>query len=268
MLDNDTPTETRPGGVSVPPPGFYRVRADLEYDGADFVGWQAQAEAHGRTVQGALEQAIARITGAPSRVVGAGRTDAGVHATGQVAHFDTAWSRPLPLLHRALNAVLPRDVAVMALIAARPDFHARYDAREREYVYTVLNRPSRAPLWTRTSWHVPEPLDIEAMGGAAQALLGRHDFRAFGRPMRDTGSTVRTVTALTVERRSAATVTLTVRADAFLRHMVRHLTYALVEVGRGRLTPVDVAAILASTDPNRLRGTAPPQGLCLVRVIY
>lgn len=267
MPDNDTPGDERGQRVSVAPQGYRRLRADLEYDGTDFVGWQSQAREHGRTIQQALEAAIERVTGSETRVVGAGRTDAGVHATGQVAHFDTAWPRPLDVLQRAVNAVVSPDVVVTALSEVSPTFHARYDAREREYVYTILNRPLRAPLWARTAWHVPDALDLEAMRAASQALLGRHDFRALGRPMRETGSTTRSVTRIAVGQ-TADIVTVTVRADAFLRHMVRRMTFALVEAGRGRLTPSDVASIVASADPNQLRGTAPPQGLCLVNVIY
>ena len=243
----------------------------MEYDGADFVGWQAQDEQGGRSVQTVLEQAIQRITAQPTPVVGSGRTDAGVHAIGQVVHFDTAWPRGLAELERGINAVLAPDVVLTSLAEARPDFHARYDARMRVYVYTILNQPRRSPLWRRSAWHVTEALDVVRMQAAAQTLLGRHDFRAFGRPMKATGSTVRTITEVAVEASAPGegqTVRVTVAADAFLRHMVRRLVYALVEVGRGRLTPAEVEAIRASADPARLHGIAPSQGLCLVRVIY
>ena len=252
-----------------PPPR--RLRAVVEYDGADFVGWQAQDEQGGRSVQSVLEQALQRIIGQPAQIVGSGRTDAGVHATGQVVHFDTAWPRGLPELERGINAVLPPDVVLTGLAEARMDFHARYDARMRVYVYTLLNQPRRSPLWRRSAWHIAEALDVAAMQAAGQRLIGRHDFRAFGRPMKATGSTVRTVSEVRVaasERATGQTVQVTVQADAFLRHMVRRLVYALVEAGRGRLTPDQVEAIRASSDPARLHGIAPPQGLCLVRVIY
>lgn len=267
MPDTDMPVQPLVERAPVAPPGFYRVRLDVEYDGTGFVGWQTQASRHGRTVQHTLEAAVERVTGSGVRIVGAGRTDAGVHATGQVAHFDTQWPHPLEVLQRALNAVLPPDVGVVGLTETQPVFHARYDALEREYVYTVLNRPLRAPLRARIAWHVPGSLDVEAMQAACAVFLGRYDFRAFGRPMRERGSTVRTVTAVTALTH-ADEVMITVRADAFLRHMVRRMTFALVEVGRGRLSPSDVASIVASADPSQLRGIAPPQGLCLVRVIY
>ena len=247
--------------------GQRRLRAKIEYDGTDFVGWQAQAEERGRTVQVVLEGAILRVTSEAVRVVGAGRTDAGVHATGQVAHFDTGWDRPVEVLQRALAAVLPADVVVAELAEAPPGFHARYSARERTYVYTIFNRSARAPLLARTSWHVGMPLDVEAMAAATAPLVGRHDFRAFGQPMRVGASTVRCVTRLTAEAQGEC-ITVTVAADAFLRHMVRRMVFALVEVGRGRLVAEDVAVILASTDPQRLHGLAPPQGLCLVDVTY
>jgi len=256
-----------------------RLRATLEYDGTDFVGWQTQLA--GRTVQGVVEQAITRITGATPKLVGAGRTDAGVHATGQVAHFDTDWPGELTVLRRALVAVLPPDVVVTELAEAEPDFHARFSAREREYVYTLLNQPLRAPLWARVAWHVSEPLAVDVMRAAATKLVGNHDFRAFGRPMYEAGSSTRTVTTVEVKRltdqaardsswlrSNAQLITITVRADAFLRSMVRRMVFALVDTGRGRLTPEDVAAILATADPQRLHGIAPPQGLCLTRVMY
>ena len=252
-------------------PAQRRLRATVEYDGADFVGWQAQDEERGRSVQSVLEQAIERITGQAAQVVGSGRTDAGVHATGQVVHFDTPWPRGLAELERAINAVLPPDVVLTELAAARADFHARYDARTRVYVYTILNQPRRSPLQRRAAWHVTEPLDAGRMQAAGQRLVGRHDFRAFGRPMKAGGSTARTVVRVAVEAEPCAvgqTLRVTVQADAFLRHMVRRLVYALVEAGRGRLTPDEVEAIRASADPARLHGIAPPQGLCLVRVSY
>ncbi len=265
--------------LPVPAAGsFRRLRATLEYDGTDFVGWQSQGEGQGRTVQTEVEAALARITGARSPVVGSGRTDAGVHATGQVAHFDTAWAGSLATLQRALNAVLPPDIAVLDLAEAPPDFHARFSAREREYVYTILDQPLRSPLARRTAWHVLQPLDVTAMREASSALLGRHDFRAFGRPMKPTGSTVRTVTHLAVDIKGGhdlpavdglgRKLVITVRADAFLRHMVRRVAFVLVEVGRGRLTATDLQTLLADADPNRLHGIAPPQGLCLTRVSY
>ena len=250
-----------------PPPGQRRLFAAVEYDGTDFAGWQAQIEERGRTVQVVLEGAILRITGEAVRVVGAGRTDAGVHATGQVAHFDSGWGRPVEVLQRALAAVLPADVVVTELMEAPLGFHARYSARERTYVYTILNRPVRAPLLARTTWHVALPLDVEAMAAATAPLAGRHDFRAFGQPMREGASTLRCMTRLAVETQGECVV-VTVSADAFLRHMVRRMVFALAEAGRGRLTAEDVAAILASTDPQRLHGLAPPQGLCLVNVTY
>ena len=250
-----------------PPPGQRRLRAAVEYDGTDFAGWQAQIEERGRTVQVVLEGAILRITGEAVRVVGAGRTDAGVHAIGQVVHFDTGWARPVEVLQRALTAVLPPDVAVTEMAEAPPGFHARYSARERMYVYMILNRPVRAPLLARTTWHVAMPLDVEAMAAATAPLVGSHDFRAFGQPMRVGASTVRRITRLTVEAQGECIV-VTVAADAFLRHMVRRIAFALAEVGRGRLSAEDVADILAAADPQRLHGLAPPQGLCLVGVTY
>ncbi len=157
-----------------------RYRAKVEYDGTDFSGFQIQAR--GRTVQGELEKAIERITQKQVRVLGAGRTDAGVHATGQVIAFDVSWRHTDQELHRALNAVLPVDIAIRHLTASYPTFHPRFDAIWRQYRYTILNRPIRSPLWDRNAYHVTQPLDVEAMGEASQSLVGSHDFAAFGKP--------------------------------------------------------------------------------------
>ena len=239
--------------------------AIVEYDGTAYEGFQIQ---QGRpTIQAALERAIARITQERVRVVGAGRTDSGVHAEGQVIHFDSAWDRPLDVLQRALNAVLPEDIAIRHLGIAPDGFHARYSALNRCYRYTIVNRPVRAPLLTRYAHHVSHPLDVETMHQAGQVLIGEHDFRAFGSPMQPGGTTVRRIESLSCERRGDL-VTITVVGNAFLRRMVRRIAGTLVEVGLGRLVPADVANLLAARDPNEVKWTLPPHGLCLVKVNY
>ncbi len=239
--------------------------AVVEYDGTAYYGFQVQAR--GPTIQAALEQALAAVTQAEVRVVGAGRTDTGVHALGQVIHFDTGWTRPVEVLQRALNAVLPRDIAVRDLQVAPEGFHARFDARSRVYRYTIVNRPVRAPLWERFAWHVREPLDVDRMQIAAQGLVGTHDFAAFGHAMHAGASTVRTV--YTLECRQAGDVfTVEIEADAFLRQMVRRIVAGLVEVGRGRMAPEELAVIRASRDPTRIRTLARACGLCLIKVNY
>jgi tRNA pseudouridine38-40 synthase len=233
----------------------------VEYDGTDFSGFQLQPNA--RTVQGTLEDALARLSGgARSPVDGAGRTDAGVHAVGQVIAFTYAGRLAPTHLERALNGLLPRDVAVRDVRRAAERFHPRYAARYREYRYTVWNGP-RSPLRERFALGVRVPLDTAAMARAGSVLQGRHDFSAFGAVDRNP---VRTVHAVRV-RRSGSLVTIDVRADAFLRGMVRRIVAVLLEVGRGKMDADGVASLLAARQPALDGAMAPARGLCLRRVV-
>ncbi|HWP64275.1 MAG TPA: tRNA pseudouridine(38-40) synthase TruA [Candidatus Binatia bacterium] len=237
-----------------------RYRARVEYDGTDFAGFQLQPGA--RTVQGVLEAALAALSGGVRRpVVGAGRTDAGVHALDQVIAFTYEGRLTAAELERALNAHLPPDVAVRDVRRAPAGWHPRRAARYREYRYTVWNGP-RSPLRERYALGVRDPLDVAAMARAGSVLVGRHDFRAFGAADRQP---VRTVHAVRVRRRGPL-VTIDVRADAFLRGMVRRIAAVLIEVGRGRADETVVAAALASGRPALHGATAPAKGLCLRRV--
>jgi tRNA pseudouridine38-40 synthase len=234
--------------------------ARVEYDGTDFAGFQLQPER--RTVQGELETALASLShGERRRVDGAGRTDAGVHATDQVIAFTWQGRLSAAELERALDGLLPPDVAVRGVRRAPVGFHPRYAARYREYRYTVWNGP-RSPLRERTALGVRVPLDTDAMARAGSALVGRHDFSAFGSADRQP---VRTVHAVRV-RRAVRLVTIDVRADAFLRGMVRRIVAALLEVGRGRLDAEAVASALAERRPLLDGAKAPARGLCLRRV--
>ena len=238
-----------------------RYRARVEYDGTDFSGFQAQSGA--RTVQGVLEAAIGRLAGGERTVVdGAGRTDAGVHASGQVIAFTYPGRLPAPDLERAINAILPPDVAVHGLRRTTRRFQPRRAARYREYRYTVWNGP-RSPLRERWALGVRVPLDTAAMARAGSVLVGRHDFRAFGAADR---TTVRTVHAVRVTRRGRV-VTIDVTADAFLRGMVRRIVAVLIEVGHGKMDATGVAAALAARRPALDGASAPPHGLCLRRVV-
>jgi tRNA pseudouridine38-40 synthase len=237
----------------------------LEYDGSNYCGWQVQGDAP--TIQGVLEQAIAKILGARVRVNGAGRTDAKVHAVGQVASFRDVCHLPVEALQRALNSLLPADVVIREVQDARPDFHARFWALGKVYAYRILNRPVRSPLRLRYVWHVPQPLDLQAMAVAATYLQGTHDFASFQAAGSAVKTTERTLTELTVTQEGEEVI---VRATAtgFLRHMMRNIVGTLVEVGRGARRPADVTRILEARD-RRLAGvTAPPQGLYLVQVLY
>ena len=239
-----------------------RYVARVEYDGTDFAGFQVQPGA--RTVQGELEAALARLAGGRRlRVDGAGRTDAGVHASDQVIAFTYDGRLAAEDLGRALDALLPADLAIHGLRRAPAGFHPRHAARYREYRYTVWNGP-RSPLRERHALGVRVPLDVAAMERAGQALIGQHDFSAFGAVVEDR-SPVRTVHAVRVRRRGS-TVTIDVRADAFLRGMVRRIVAVLLEVGRGTMTERQVREALAARTPARNGAMAPANGLSLRRI--
>ncbi len=241
-----------------------RLLAVVEYDGTDYLGFQIQAQ--GRTVQGEIERALAAVTQEEVRVVGAGRTDAGVHAQGQVIAFSTAWRHPTEELQRALNAVLPADIAVRELRPVAESFHPRFDAVSREYRYVVLNQPLRSPLARRFAYHFPWPLDVAAMNEAAGTLVGSHDFASFGRaPQGD--NTVREVYCAQWTPEEPF-VYFDIVANAFLYRMVRSLVGTLLLVGTGELSPDGFEEILRSADRDRAGQVAPAHGLCLIKVNY
>ena len=265
----------------LPTPDSRRVRLTLAYDGTDFYG--AQAQPGRRTVASEVEAALARLAdGEPApRLSFAGRTDRGVHAVGQVAHCDLATRLGDEEMGRALNALLPDDLVVVALATAPGAFHARYDAVWREYRYRVWNAPVREPLLARVAWHVRQPLERAALDEAAAALAGEHDFAAFagqglGVPGGPTGrSTVREVygarwfgLAPPVPRCAGELLELRIRAGGFLPQMVRTIVAALVEVGSGRREPAWIAGLLAARDRRLAPAPAPPQGLMFWEVGY
>jgi tRNA pseudouridine38-40 synthase len=237
-----------------------RFRATVEYDGTEFSGFQLQVGA--RTVQGELEAALTRLSGGIRQpVVGAGRTDAGVHATGQVIAFTYPGSLSVEALTKALNGTLPPDVAVRDLRRAPAELNPRYAARYREYRYSIWTGP-RSPLRERTALWVRQDLDVAAMARAATAFEGRHDFSAFGGA---DPQPIRTVHRLRV-RRDGSLVTIDVRADAFLRGMVRRIVAALLAVGKGQLDASAVPGLLTARKPALAGAAAPARGLCLRRV--
>lgn len=237
----------------------------MEYDGTGYAGWQRQPARP--SVQAALEQAASRLFDAPTRVTGAGRTDAGVHALGQVAHLVTESGLPVERIRSGLNALLPPDIVVRAVEEAPPGFHARRDARWRVYGYLVLARPLPSAVLHRYAHHIPEPLDVDAMQAAAAGLVGRHDFAAFRVGGTPTRTTECTVAALTVARHGSFVVFVVV-ADRFLRQMVRRMVATLLGVGRGALPVHGVGALLAARDPARIPPAVPPGGLYLLAVSY
>ena len=246
-----------------------RFRLALEYDGTDFSGWQIQPAQ--RSVQGVVEEALREITAESCRLIPAGRTDAGVHARAQVAHFDCETQLEPPALGRALNAVLPRDIAVTAIGVADADFHARFAATGKVYAYRILNRSSPSPVRARFSWHLRGPLDVVAMAEAARSVVGTHDFSAFrsarGAAPEDE-SPRRSLYRLDVVRCADDEVRIEAFGRSFLRHMVRNLTGTLVEIGYGKHPVSAMAAILASGDRSKAADAAPAHGLCLERVLY
>lgn len=248
------------------------LRGTLQYDGTAYAGFQWQS--HVPTIQGALETAIARVTGVGSRVTGAGRTDAGVHARGQVISFATATVLATPVLLRALNATLPRDIMLLNLAEAEGSFNARYNARSRAYEYIVRNAPLPSPFWRLYAYHVPGTLNVGAMGHALEHLVGEHDFAAFGMPMEYTrdgkrvrGGTVRTMLAARCWSKEEF-VYFYVEANAFLRHMVRQIVGAVLKVGQRRLAPADVLALVDEPRSGSAGPAAPAHGLYLVSVTY
>ena len=240
-------------------------KAVVEYDGTDFAGFQWQ---HGvRTVQVTLEQAIASRTGSQARLTGAGRTDAGVHALGQVVSFGCETRIPVDNMALALNSALPRDVSVRRVEEVDAAFSARFSASSRLYAYLILNRPIRSALLDRYSGFWPQPLDVAAMQEGARRLLGERDFAAFANELDPEQVTMRDVTRCQVGRYRQFIV-VRIEANAFLRGMVRTTVGTLIKIGAGKQKPEDIDVILQSRDRQLAGPSAPPQGLCLLKVRY
>jgi tRNA pseudouridine38-40 synthase len=243
-----------------------RYKLTIEYDGTPFVGWQVQD--NGASVQGVLTDAIAAFTGERVTVAGAGRTDAGVHAFGQVAHVDLAKDWDVDTVRDAINFHLrPRPIAVLAAEQVAENFDARFSAIKRHYLYRIVNRRADLALAQNRAWRVPRPLDSNAMHAAAQKLVGRHDFTTFRAAECQAKSPVKTLDRLHVTR-DGDEVHVTAAARSFLHHQVRSMVGSLVHVGEGKWSAEDLAAALAARDRTRCGQVAPPQGLYLVRVEY
>ncbi|MFQ5580583.1 MAG: tRNA pseudouridine(38-40) synthase TruA [Nitrospiria bacterium] len=241
------------------------VKLTVAYDGADYHGWQKQPDL--KTVQGSLEAGLKRITGNSIPVYGAGRTDAGVHARGQVAHFIS----PLPFDSvnwlRALNATIPKDIVVHAAEAVSDSFHARFSAKGKTYTYYIHNGLRRCPHQRRSSWFVPARLDLDSMRATAGILMGEHDFTSFAASNGEAKDCQLLLKEVLIEKRDDR-ITITLNAHRFLKYMVRNIVGFLVEVGRGKVSVDEVSMILRSRDRSMAALTAPPQGLFLDRVEY
>jgi tRNA pseudouridine38-40 synthase len=247
------------------PPGARLHRIVVEYDGTDFSGWQRQPGM--RTVQGCLEEALHEMTSEAVFVRGAGRTDAGVHADGQVASFPLVARIPPHGLLRGLNSILADDVAILEVAEVDASFDARFSARGKVYRYCVWNHVVRSPRHARTAWHVRQALDMAAIVDGAARLVGEHDFRAFRAADCDRRTTRRILRRLDVDRQGAR-LTFDVEATAFLKNMVRIVVGTLVDVGRGRVGVEAIARMLETGDRAAGGVTAPAQGLTLLRVLY
>lgn len=239
-------------------------KSTIAYDGTDFLGFQIQAQ--GRTVQGELEKALAKIAKQPVRIIGAGRTDSGVHATGQVISFSLNWNHSPLKLQNALNANLPPDVICGDLTTTDGAFHPRFSAQSRQYRYIILNQPAKDVLRRRYVTHIARPLDVAKMQLASQILIGTHDFASFGRPPQGT-NTVRTVTEATWQV-DGTELTFFITANAFLYKMVRNIVGTLLQVGLDEIDVDDVRSILQARDRSSAGAPASANGLCLVNVNY
>ncbi len=238
----------------------------IEYDGTAYHGWQYQANA--ATIQQTLEEAIAVMTRETARVHGSGRTDAGVHAIGQVAHFHTRARIPPEGFKAGLNSLLPHDIVIRSCRQVDDKFHARFDARGKTYQYRILNQSLPAAIGRNYVWQIRRELDIAAMQAAARHIIGTHDFKSFEGSGSPRHHCIRTVFDARIDGGQNGLITFDIRADGFLRYMVRNLTGTLVDVGRCAITPDDFGDILEAQDRRRAGATAPPQGLFLVEVFY
>ncbi|HEX8370517.1 MAG TPA: tRNA pseudouridine(38-40) synthase TruA [Pyrinomonadaceae bacterium] len=243
----------------------------IQYDGTDFHGWQVQAGQ--RTVQGELQRVLSLLENAEVHVAGSGRTDAGVHAEGQVAGVKLARQFTPEKLRTAINGNLWRDVRILSVEKATDDFHARFSAKGKTYVYRVVNAPVMSPFWARYAHHEARPLDVGRMNDAARLFLGAHDWTAFSSAQSDSENKVRTITEFTVEshwdnRAKGSLIEFRITGEGFLRYMVRSIAGTLLEVGRGEKDFDTIQTAIVSRDRNLAGATAPAHGLTLLKVYY
>jgi len=238
----------------------------LEYDGGAYCGWQRQK--NGKSIQQVLEEAVHLITQEKVVVTGAGRTDAGVHALNQVAHFKSNTALPVGRILLGVNSVLPADIVIKKIQEVPADFHSLRDAKGKVYLYRICNRKLRPVLERAYTWHVAYPLDLEKMKGAAFFLLGCHDFSSFCAAGSDVRTRVRTIRVIQIRKKTGGIIEIKLEADGFMRHMVRNIVGTLVEIGRGKISPESMKAIIESRNRNMAGPTAPASGLFLKEVKY
>jgi len=242
------------------------IKLVIEYDGANYQGWQVQSK--GPTVQGIIEEKLALLIGEKVHLVGSGRTDAGVHALKQVAHFKTESQMDIRSIQRALNSLLPPDMAIQRAEEVEENFHARRQSRSKVYEYRILNRSLRSAFHRGYAWHIPKKLDIKEMKKATRSLIGEHDFSSFRSVGSPTRTAVRRVIRAEWQRDREGLIRFEIEANGFLKQMVRALVGTLVEVGKGKIRSGEFRSILESKDRKKAGPTAPAHGLFLKEVKY
>jgi len=243
------------------------LKLKIEYDGTHYAGWQVQPKGRGKTIQAVIEKTLRKILQEKIKLIVSGRTDAGVHARGQVANFLTRSNLPLSRLKIALNGLLPEDIKVISLSAAALDFNSRFCAKAKVYRYTILNRDYSSPLLRSTVFFYPHPLDAQLMRKEARVLLGKHNFSAFAASRGKEKNPVKVIKKIAVRKRNSL-IHIDIEADGFLYNMVRNIAGTLIEIGRGRLAPGSLKKILLARNRMLAGQTASPRGLCLLKVKY
>ena len=244
-----------------------RYKLIIEYDGTDFVGWQKQQ--NGLSVQELIEQAIQSFSAEEVVIYGAGRTDAGVHATHQCAHFDLSKHYDPYKVQGAINHFLqPHPILIKEVTGVSEEFHARFSAKNRSYIYQILNRSSPSPLLRNLVWHIDKPLNIESMKLAAQLLIGKHDFSSFRSAHCQSKTAIKTINEVTITKDNDGLIKIFINAPSFLHNQVRITVASLVEVGLGKWTTSQFKQVLEAKDRTKAGQTAPAQGLCLSEVKY
>ena len=242
------------------------IKLLIEYDGTNYQGWQVQPK--GRTIQGVLEEKIGLLTGEPVQLFGSGRTDSGVHALGQVAHFKTQNRMDIHTIQRALNSLLPHDIVIQKVEEVDEGFHARKHSKSKVYEYRILNRNLRSAFHRGYVWYIPQKLNLAEMKKATQSLIGEHDFSSFRSVGTPTRTAVRRVIRAEWKRGRDGLIRFEIEANGFLKQMVRAIIGTLVEIGKGRMKATEIRKILNSKDRKKAGPTAPAQGLFLKEVKY